>query len=119
MLNKHILFKSLNAEVIKTFFGTIAILFSLVVASRLVDYFDKSIEGKLDSALIGLLILLKIPEFINLLFPICFFIAIVILISRLNADSEIYALYSGGFSKNIIVLCLLPLAITFASIILY
>ena len=56
----------------------------------------------------GLLILLKIPEFINLLFPICFFIAIVILISRLNADSEIYALYSGGFSKNIIVLCLLP-----------
>lgn len=116
MLNKHILFKSLNAEVIKTFFGTIAILFSLVVASRLVDYFDKSIEGKLDSALIGLLILLKIPEFINLLFPICFFIAIVILISRLNADSEIYALYSGGFSKNIIVLCLLPLAITFASL---
>ena len=99
MFKKNILYKSINLEVFKNFLGCLTILFILVASSRLLGYFDKSIAGNLESDLILSILILRAPEFINLLIPLSLFLSVLIALGRLYMDHEIYAYQSAGYSK--------------------
>ena len=99
MFKKNILYKSINLEVLKNFLGCLTILFILVASSRLLGYFDKSIAGNLEPDLILSILILRSPEFINLLIPLSFFLSVLIVLGRLYMDHEIYAYQSAGYSK--------------------
>ena len=107
MFKKNILYKSINLEVFKNFLGCLTILFILVASSRLLGYFDKSIAGNLESDLILSILILRSPEFINLLIPLSFFLSVLIALGRLYMDHEIYAYQSAGYSKMAFVRSLL------------
>ena len=107
MFKKNILYKSINLEVFKNFLGCLTILFILVASSRLLGYFDKSIAGNLESDLILSILILRSPEFINLLIPLSFFLSVLIALGRLYMDHEIYAYQSAGYSKMAFVKSLL------------
>ena len=107
MFKKNILYKSINLEVFKNFLGCLTILFILVASSRLLGYFDKSIAGNLESDLILSILILRSPEFINLLIPLSFFLSVLIALGRLYMDHEIYAYQSAGYSKIAFVKSLL------------
>ena len=89
MFKKNILYKSINLEVFKNFLGCLTILFILVASSRLLGYFDKSIAGNLESDLILSILILRSPEFINLLIPLSFFLSVLIVLGRLYMDHEL------------------------------
>ena len=99
MFKKNILYKSINLEVFKNFLGCLTILFILVASSRLLGYFDKSIAGNLEPDLILSILILRSPEFINLLIPLSFFLSVLIVLGRLYMDHEIYAYQSAGYSR--------------------
>ena len=116
MYKKNILSKSLNTEVLKTSSSILMILFLLVVGSRFVGYFEKAAEGLMDPSLIFSVIFLRFPDFITLLIPLSFFLGILISISRLYAEREIYGYISVGLSQLDLVKFLAPQAFIYFSI---
>mgnify|MGYP001211203925 CR=1 FL=1 len=109
----NILLRSLNAEVFKSTLGILTIFFFLVVGSRFVGYFEQAAEGAINPNLIYKIVLLRIPDFITLLIPLSFFLGLVISISRLYADREIYGYFSVGLSRNDLIKFLFPQAAIF------
>ena len=100
MLKKNILSKSLNVEVFKSTIGILLIFFFLVVSSRFVEYFNQAAEGLIDPNIIFKVIFLRFPDFVTLLIPLSFFLGVVITISRMYADREIYGYFTGNLSQN-------------------
>ena len=110
---KNILSKSLNVEVFKSTVGILLIFFFLVVSSRFVGYFEQASEGLIDPNLIFKVVFLRFPDFITLLLPLSFFLGIVITVSRLYADREIYGYFSGGLSEKDLIKFLFPQSLIF------
>ena len=52
MYKKDILAKSINLEVFKTTLGCLLIFFLLVIASRLVGYYEQAAAGSIDPSII-------------------------------------------------------------------
>ena len=105
---KNILFKSLNAEVFKSTLGILTIFFFLVIGSRFVGYFEQAAEGAINPNLIYKIVALRFPDFVTLLIPLSFFLGVVVTISRLYADREIYGYFSIGMSRNDLIKFLIP-----------
>ena len=116
MYKKNILAKSLNIEVLKTSISILMILFLLVVGSRFVGYFEKAAVGLMDPAIIFSVIFLRFPDFITLLIPLSFFLGILISVSRLYAEREIYGYISVSLSQLDLVKFLAPQAFIYFSI---
>ena len=110
---KNILLKSLNLEVLLSSTGVFLIFFFLVVSSRFVGYFEQASEGLIDPSLIFKVVILRFPDFVTLLLPLSFFLGVVITISRLYSDREIYGYFAGGLSNNDLIRYLLPQSIVF------
>ena len=131
MYKKDILAKSINLEVFKTTIGCLLIFFLLVIASRLVGYYEQAAVGSIDPAIIWQVIALRIPDFITLLIPLSFFLGVLITTSRLYGDNEVYAIFSSGkslldiikifsngclFGRSNFILIFLPVLIIFLAI---
>ncbi|RZO25142.1 MAG: LptF/LptG family permease [SAR86 cluster bacterium] len=113
MYKKNILSKSLNIEVLKSTAGVLLIFFFLVVSSRFVGYFEQASEGLIDPNLIYKIVILRFPDFITLLLPLSFFLGVVITMSRLYSDREIYGFFTGGLSEIDFLKYLLPQSLLF------
>ena len=101
MYKKNILSKSLNIEVFKSSCSILLIFFLLVVGSRVVGYFEQAAEGYIDPSIIMNGVFLRFPDFITLLIPLSFFLGVMITVSRLYAEREIYGLnFRDGYKKN-------------------
>ncbi len=96
MYKKNILSKSLNIEVLKSSVAILFIFFFLVIGSRFVGYFEQASEGLLDPNIILKVVVLRFPDFITLLIPFSFFLGVVVTISRMYAENEIYGYFSAG-----------------------
>ena len=107
---RNILSKSLNVEVLKSTLGVLTIFFCLVISSRFVGYFEQASEGLINPNIILKVVLLRFPDFITLLIPFSFFLGVVITISRLYADSEIFGYIGGGLSNKDLIKYLIPQA---------
>ena len=101
------LYICINLAVFTLCLVCLTILFILVARSSLLVYFDNSISGNLESDLILSILILRSPEFINLLIPLSFFLSVLIALGRLYMDHEIYAYQSAGYSKMAFVKSLL------------
>ena len=116
MYKKNILSKSLNMEVLKSSLSILLIFFLLVVGSRVVGYFEQAAEGYIDPSIIMSVVALRFPDFITLLIPLSFFLGILITISRLYAEKEIYGFFSIGLAPIDLVRFLAPQAIIYFAI---
>jgi|TARA_B110000259_G_scaffold46212_1_gene53689 lipopolysaccharide export system permease protein len=113
MYKKNILSKSLNMEVLKSSLSILLIFFLLVVGSRVVSYFEQAAEGYLDPSIIMSVVALRFPDFITLLIPLSFFLGVLITVSRLYAEREIYGFFSIGLAPIDLVRFLAPQAIIY------
>ena len=113
MYKKNILSKSLNMEVFKSSSGVLLIFFLLVVGSRIVGYFEQAAEGNLDPAIILNVVALRFPDFITLLIPLSFFLGVLISISRIYAEREIYGFFSVGLAPFDLIKFLAPQALLY------
>ena len=113
MYKKNILSKSFNMEVFKSSSSVLLIFFLLVVGSRIVGYFEQAAEGNLDPAIIMSVVALRFPDFITLLIPLSFFLGVLISISRIYADREIYGFFSVGLAPFDLIKFLAPQALLY------
>ncbi len=96
-----ILSRILIKEWFKTLIGAIAVLFLLISTADLINGF---LQGK-DSSRVLLEYLLKMPDLMGKMFPICCLVASLFSLNKLKGHAELIAILAAGYSyKRIYVL---------------
>ena len=71
----------------------------IVLSSRSIQYLEQVSRGELSAELVFWVIILRLPEFLQLIIPLGFFLSIVLVMGRLYAESEMTILEQNGYSK--------------------
>lgn len=74
------------------------LLLLVAMAVRLSGYLEEAAVGRLDPAILGRLIALRVPDFLLLLLPLAFYAALLLTLARWRGDGELIVLYAAGLS---------------------
>ena len=83
----------------------------MLLGGRLIRYFGMAAEGGLDVGVLWTLIGYNLPYFLELIFPLSFFIGLMLVFGRLYADHEMAVLNAGGISRGMVSRWILPLVV--------
>lgn len=93
-------------------FNTAIVLFFLMVlmlGGRLIRYFGIATEGRLDLGLLFAIIGYNLPTFLELILPLSFFVALMLVLGRMYVDHEMSVLFSSGISRGQLTRLMMPL----------
>lgn len=92
----------LNRYFLKSIFSytlTISLIFILIiVSSRSIQYLEQASRGEISPEIVFSIVLLRLPEFLELILPLGFFLSIILSISKFRAESEFVIMEQSGFS---------------------
>lgn len=92
--------------------NTAIVLFFLMVlmlGGRLIRYFGIAAEGRLDVGLLFSIIGYNLPTFLELILPLAFFVALMLVLGRMYVDQEMSVLFGSGLSRGRLTRLMLPL----------
>ena len=84
-------------------------LMALMLGGRLIRYFGIAAEGRLDVGLLFAIIGYNIPTFLELILPLSFFIALMLVLGRMYVDQEMSVLFASGISRGRLARLMIPL----------
>ncbi|WP_151702848.1 LPS export ABC transporter permease LptF [Nitrincola alkalilacustris] len=118
-----IIFRYLTREVLQSTFAVTAVLMLIITSARLIKYLADAAAGKLDASAVFLVLMYRLPGFLELLLPLGLFLGILLAYGRLYLDSEMVVFSATGFSPNRLLLYTLGpaclVAVIVASLSLY
>ncbi|UNU74172.1 LPS export ABC transporter permease LptF [Moraxella nasovis] len=74
----------------------------MLLGGRFIRYFGMAAEGGLSVSVLFSLITYNLPYFLELIFPLSFFVALMLVFGRMYADHEMAVLNSSGISRGAI-----------------
>jgi len=78
---------------------SVSLIFLFIsLSSRSIQYLEEVVKGNLDSQTVIWLILLRMPEFFEIIIPFSFFIAIILVLGRMYAEGELVIFHQNGLS---------------------
>ncbi|WP_242620155.1 LPS export ABC transporter permease LptF [Moraxella caviae] len=83
----------------------------MLLGGRLIRYFGIAVEGGLDVGVLFTLIGYNLPYFLELIFPLAFFIALMLVLGRMYADHEMAIVVGSGISRGRLSRLLVPLVL--------
>lgn len=95
-----IIFRYLTREVLVSTLAVTAVLMLIITSARLIKYLSDAAAGKLEAGAVFLVLLYRMPGFLELLLPLGLFLGILLAYGRLCLDSEMVVLRATGFSDN-------------------
>lgn len=104
-----IITRYLSKEVASTTVAVITILTVVIMGGWLIRYFGMAAQGRMDVSILFELTAYRLPEFMALIFPLGFFIALMLVFGRLYAESEMTVFKASGISRRMLGVRLLPL----------
>ncbi|UTO04353.1 LPS export ABC transporter permease LptF [Moraxella sp. FZLJ2107] len=116
-----ILRRYLTNQVAITTALVVGFLVVMLLGGRLIRYFGMAAEGGLDVGVLFSLIGYNLPFFLELILPLSFFIALMLVFGRMYSDHEMAVINSSGISRGrlarmlsmlVIVMMLIEAAIT-------
>lgn len=81
----------------------------LMLGGRLIRYFGIAAEGGLDVSLLFTIIGYNLPYFLELILPLAFFIALMLVFGRLYVDHEMAVINGSGISRGRLARMMIPL----------
>ncbi len=87
-----------NKELFSLFLFILSFLLLVVVGGRFLSYLEEASLGLLSSSMALILIIYRLPEFIQVVAPFAIFFAVLLTCSRLYAESEMAIFQSAGVS---------------------
>ena len=84
-------------------------LMALMLGGRLIRYFGIAAEGRLDVGLLFAIIGYNIPTFLELILPLSFFIALMLVLGRMYVEQEMSVLIASGISRGRLTRLMIPL----------
>ena len=97
-MNKVIIARYIVRETLYTFVITLFILTFIFITNQFVKLLSKIAVGIYPVSMAFKVVLLFIPEFMQVLIPLSFFISILIVHGRLHADNEFIVLFTCNYS---------------------
>lgn len=107
--NLVILRRYLTRQVASTTILVLSFLVIMLLGGRLIRYFGMAAEGGLRVDFLLSLIGYNLPYFLELILPLSFFIALMLVFGRLYTDSEMAVLNASGISRSSLGTLLFPL----------
>lgn len=98
-----IIFRYLSREILLTMFAVSSILLLITMSSRFARYLAEATTGKISVDILFSLIGYRLPGFLELIVPLGFFIAILLVYGRLYIESEMVVLSACGMSQRQLV----------------
>ncbi|MGE6392332.1 MULTISPECIES: LPS export ABC transporter permease LptF [unclassified Psychrobacter] len=81
----------------------------MMLGGRLIRYFGIAAEGRLDISLLFTIIGYNLPYFLELILPLAFFIALMLVFGRLYVDQEMAVINASGVSRGRLARLMTPL----------
>ena len=106
-----ILTRYLTRQVLTTTALVLGFLVVMLLGGRLIRYFGMAAEGGLQVSVLFRLIGYNLPYFLELILPLSFFVALMLVFGRLYADSEMATLNASGISRGHLGRLLIPLTL--------
>jgi lipopolysaccharide export system permease protein len=110
-----IVFRYLSRELLLTFSAVSAVLLVIIMSGRFIKYLAQAAQGMLDPGVLLLIMLYRIPGFLELILPLGLFLGILLAYGRLYLDSEMTVLTATGMSpQRLVAYSLVPAALVAA-----
>ena len=94
----------LNRYFLKTIFSytlAISVVFILIiVSSRSIQYLEQASRGEINPQVVFYIVLYRLPEFLELILPLSFFMSVVLTIGKFSSESELTIMEQLGFSNS-------------------
>ncbi|ALF59758.1 LPS export ABC transporter permease LptF [Psychrobacter urativorans] len=90
----------MTRQVASTTALVLGFLMVLMLGGRLIRYFGIAAEGNLDISLLFTIIGYNLPFFLELILPLAFFIALMLVFGRLYVDQEMAVINASGVSRG-------------------
>ncbi|PVZ65452.1 LPS export ABC transporter permease LptF [Pelagibaculum spongiae] len=87
-------------EILQTLAALTMVLMMIFVSGRFASYLGKVAAGEMDGQLVVSLLAFKVPGYLAAVLPIAMFLAVLLALGRLYADSEMAALRACGLSDR-------------------
>ena len=84
-----------------------------MMGGRLIKYFGVAAQGRLDTSILFSIVGYLLPEFLTLILPLGFFIALMLVFGRLYVDHEMAVLNGSGISRVQLGRLLIPLTVVY------
>ena len=104
-----ILRRYMTRQVASTTALVLGFLVVLMLGGRLIRYFGIAAEGNLDISLLFTIIGYNLPYFLELILPLAFFIALMLVFGRLYVDQEMAVINGSGMSRGKLARLITPL----------
>ena len=95
-----ILRRYMTQQVAATTALVLGFLVVMMLGGRLIRYFGIAAEGNLDISLLFTIIGYNLPYFLELILPLAFFIALMLVFGRLYVDQEMAVINASGISRG-------------------
>lgn len=95
-----IIFRYLFKELLGTFFAVTTVLLMIIISGRLIKTIAKAVAGEMSLEMVLMVLMLRMPSFLQIIIPLALFIAILIGYGRMYAESEMTVLTATGFSDR-------------------
>jgi lipopolysaccharide export system permease protein len=112
-----ILFRYITRELLLVFLVAALVLLLIGMGGRFIGYLQEAAMGRFAGGAVIRLMLLRLPEFFQIVLPFAFYLALVLTVSRLFADQELTVLMSSGVAPRRVVAWLLVSALLVAGIV--
>lgn len=106
-----ILRRYMTRQVASTTALVLGFLVVLMLGGRLIRYFGIAAEGNLDISLLFTIIGYNLPYFLELILPLAFFIALMLVFGRLYVDQEMAVINGSGLSRGKLARLMTPLIV--------
>lgn len=101
----------LSVQVLVTTFAVTSLLTLILMGGRVIKFFGMAADGRLDVSLLSAVLVYRLPGFLELIIPLSFFIAVLLVFGRLYIDNEMAVLNSSGVGRWQLAAALVPTVI--------
>ena len=90
----------INRQLLSAFAVTLAVLVAIALGDRLIRFFEKASIGGIPGDMVLFLVMLRMPELLQIIIPVAFYTAILLAFGRLYSSQEMVILQSGGMTTR-------------------
>ena len=87
-------------QVFQVTFAVSLILLVVSFTSRFLQYLADAVAGQMTTDILLMLMLYRLPEFLLIIVPFAFFLAVLLAYGRMYAENELVVLHACGFSRG-------------------
>ncbi|NCF45398.1 MAG: LPS export ABC transporter permease LptF [Proteobacteria bacterium] len=99
----------INRQVLAIFLVALSVLLSVALGDRLIEFLQKAAAGNIPADRVFYIVLLRMPELIQVVLPFALYIGLLMGLGRLYSSQEMSVLRSAGLHTNTLLMWLMPI----------